>query len=131
MDANARTGRRGGGKLGSEECKVFGAYGRDTLNDNGERLLSFSAILNTLFSSTKNAISHTFNGRGKKRSDYILTRQRGGKLVRYYTPPTVILTHLGSQYRHNTCENVWSLRSQQTGEGVKGTDAYRQTTTDE
>ena len=34
MDANARTGRRGGGKLGSEECKVFGAYGRDTLNDN-------------------------------------------------------------------------------------------------
>ena len=42
MDANART-RRGGGKLGSEECKVLGAYGRDTLNDNGERLLLFSA----------------------------------------------------------------------------------------
>ena len=39
MDANARTGRRGGGKLGSEECKVLGAYGRDNLNDNGERLL--------------------------------------------------------------------------------------------
>ena len=34
MDANARTGRRGGGKLGSEECKVLGAYDRDTLNDN-------------------------------------------------------------------------------------------------
>ena len=30
MDANARTGRRGGGKLGSEECKALGAYGRDT-----------------------------------------------------------------------------------------------------
>ena len=30
-------------KLGSEEYKVFGAHGRDTLNDNGERLLSFSA----------------------------------------------------------------------------------------
>ena len=43
MDANARTGRRGGGKPGSEECKVVGAYGRDTLNDNGKRLLSFSA----------------------------------------------------------------------------------------
>ena len=43
MDANARTGRRGGGKLGSEECKALGAYGRDTLNDNGKRLLSFSA----------------------------------------------------------------------------------------
>ena len=36
MDANARTGRRGGGKLGSKECKVLGAYGRDNLNDNGE-----------------------------------------------------------------------------------------------
>ena len=52
MDANARTGRRGGGKLGSEECKVLGAYGRNNLNDNGERLLSFSAnhelaLLNT------------------------------------------------------------------------------------
>ncbi|CAN0016532.1 unnamed protein product, partial [Ascophyllum nodosum] len=34
----------GGRKLGSEECKALGAYGRDTLNDNnGERLLSFSA----------------------------------------------------------------------------------------
>ena len=53
MDANARTGRRGGGKLGSEEYKVLGAYGRDMLNDNGERLLSFSAnhvlaLLNTV-----------------------------------------------------------------------------------
>ena len=45
MDANARTGRRGGGKLGSEKCKVLDAYGRDTLNDNSERLLSFSAIM--------------------------------------------------------------------------------------
>ena len=27
MDANAPTGRRGGGRLGSEECKVLGAYG--------------------------------------------------------------------------------------------------------
>ena len=43
MDAHVRTGRRGGGKLGSEECKVPGAYGRDTLNDNGELLLSFFA----------------------------------------------------------------------------------------
>ena len=90
MDANARTGRRGGGKLGSEECKVLGAYGRDTLNDNGERLLLFSAnhelaLLNTFFSTTKNAISHTFNGRGKKIIDYILTRQRGRNLVRDVT----------------------------------------------
>ena len=53
-DANARTGRRGGGKLGSEECKALSAYGRGTLKDNGERLLSFSgnhefALLNTFF----------------------------------------------------------------------------------
>ena len=41
MDANARTGRGGGGKLGSEECKVLDAYGRGNLNDNGERLFSF------------------------------------------------------------------------------------------
>ena len=81
MDANARTERREGGKLGSEECKIPGAYGRDTLNDNGKRLLSFSAdhglpLLNTFFSTAKNSISHTFNGRGKTRINYILTRQR-------------------------------------------------------
>ena len=90
MDANARTGQRGGAKLRSEECKVLGAYGRDNLNDNGERLLSFSAnhelaLLNTFFSTAKNAISHTFNGRGKKCIDYILTRQRDRKLVRDVT----------------------------------------------
>ena len=87
VDANARTGRRRGGKMGSEECKVHGAYGRDNLNDNGDRLLSFSAnhefaLLNTFFSTAKNAISHTFNGRGKMFFDYILTKQRDRKLVR-------------------------------------------------
>ena len=101
MEANARTGRRGGGKLGSEECKVLGAYGRDSLNDNGERLLSFSAnhelaLLNTFFSTAKNAISHTFNGRGKKRIDYILTRQRDRKFVRDVTvhpqPPSLSIS---------------------------------------
>ena len=90
MDVNARTGRRGGGKLDSEECKVFGVYGRDNLNDNGERLLSFSAnhelaLLNMFSSTAKNAISHTFNGRGKKCIDYILTRQRDRKLLRDVT----------------------------------------------
>ncbi|CAN0411908.1 unnamed protein product, partial [Ascophyllum nodosum] len=72
------------------ECKVLGAYGRDILNDNGKRLLSFSAnhelaLLNTFFSTTKNAILHTFNGRGRKCIDYILTRQRDRKLVRVVT----------------------------------------------
>ena len=90
MDANASTKRRGGGKLGGEECKVLGAYGQDTLNDYGERLLLFSAnhglaLLNTFFRITKNAVSHTFNGRGEKRTDYILTRQRDRRLVRSVT----------------------------------------------
>ena len=90
MDANARIGRWGGGKLGSEECEVLGAYGRDTLNDNGERLLSFSAdhelaLLNTFFSTAKNAILQTFNGRGKKCFDFFLTRQRDRKLVQNVT----------------------------------------------
>ena len=81
MDANARTERREGSKLGSEECKVLGAYGRDTLNDNGERLLPFSAnhelaLLNTFFSTAKNAISHTFNGRGK---NVLTTFSRGSE----------------------------------------------------
>ena len=76
-----------GGGPGSEDCRVLGAYGRDTLNDNGERLLSFAtnhslALVNTFFSTPKNRVSHTFNGRGKKRIDYILTRQRDRKLVR-------------------------------------------------
>ena len=38
--------------------------------------------MNTLFSTPKNRVSHTFNGQGKKRIDYILTRQRDRKLVR-------------------------------------------------
>ena len=86
MDANARTGRREKGGIGSKDSKILGAYGRDTLNDNGELLLSFAnnhdlAIVNTFFSTPKGGVSHTFNGRGKKRIDYILTRQRDRKLV--------------------------------------------------
>ena len=61
MIANKGSGRTGGGRLGSEECKVLGAYERGIFNDNSERLLPFSAnhglgLLNTLFFSTdKNA----------------------------------------------------------------------------
>ena len=66
------------------------ANGRDTLNDNDERPLSFSAnhglaLLNTFFSTTKNETSHTFNGRGNKRVDCILTRHRGRQLMRDVT----------------------------------------------
>ena len=92
MDANARTGRREKGGVGSKDDKILDAYGRDTLNDNGELLLSFAnnhnlAIVNTFFSTPKGGVSHTytFNGRGKKRIDYILTRQRYLKLVRNVT----------------------------------------------
>ena len=66
MDANARTGRREKGGVGSKDNKVLGAYGRDTLSDNGELLLSFAnnndlAIVNMFFSTPKGGVSHTFN----------------------------------------------------------------------
>ena len=62
MDANARTGRRGEEKSESEFNKVLGAYGRDEVNDNGERLLSFAAnhdlsLVNTFFRTPKGGIS--------------------------------------------------------------------------
>ena len=41
--------------------------------------------MNTFFSTPKGGVLHTFNGRGKKRIDYILTRQRDRKLVRNVT----------------------------------------------
>ena len=90
MDGNARTGRREKGGVGSKDNKILGAYGRDTLNDNGDLLLSFAnnhdlAIVNTFLNTPKGGVSHTFNGRGKKRIDYILTRQRDRKLVRNIT----------------------------------------------
>ena len=90
MDANARTWRREKGGVGSKDNKNLGAYGRDTLNDNGELLLCFAnnhdlASVNTFFSTPKSGVSHTFNGRGQKRIDYILTRQRDRKLVRNVT----------------------------------------------
>ena len=56
MDANARTGRRKKGGVGSKNNIIIDAYGRDTLNDNGELLLSFVnnhdlAIVNTFVST--------------------------------------------------------------------------------
>ena len=90
IDANARTGSREKGGVGSKDNKKLSAYGQDTLNDNGEILLSFAnnhnlAIANTLFSTPKGGVSHTFNERGKTRIDCILTRQRDRKLVRDVT----------------------------------------------
>ena len=91
MDANARTGRREKGQVGSKDRKILGVYGRDTLNDNGELLLlSFAnnhdlALVNTFFSTPKGGISHTFNGRGKIRAE------------RYGAPSALLPSHLGPQ----------------------------------
>ena len=73
MDANARTGRREKGQVGSKNSKILGASGRGTLNDNGELLLSFAnnhdlALVSTFFSTPKGGVLHTFNGRGKNAS---------------------------------------------------------------
>lgn len=64
IDVNARTGRQGGG-LGSEHCRVLGAYGRNTRYDNGDPLLTFTfsddlALVNTYASTSKDGISHSF-----------------------------------------------------------------------
>ena len=68
MDANTRTGRMEKGRGGSKDSKILGAYGRDTLNDNGELLLSFAnnhdlALVNTFLSTPKGGVSHTFRAR--------------------------------------------------------------------
>ena len=91
IDANARTGVR----VGEEDCKVIGTYGRDTRvsDSNGTSLLRFAgdnklALVNTFFSVPKRCTSRTFNGTrpaDRKRIDYIITRQTHRKLVRNVT----------------------------------------------
>ena len=78
MDDNARTGARGEGCV---DDKVLGAYGLDTLNDNGRRLLAFSARKSTCscqycFQRTQawNLINSPNRGKGRYRLDFILTR---------------------------------------------------------
>ena len=65
IECNARTGVR----MGEEDCKVIGAYGRDTRvsDSNGTSLLRFAgdnklALVNTFFSVPKGCTSRTFNG---------------------------------------------------------------------
>ena len=91
IDANARTGVR----MGEEDCKVIGAYGRDTRvsDSNGTSPLRFAgdnklALVSTFFSVPKGCTSRTFNGTrpaDRKRFDYIITRQSHRKLVRNVT----------------------------------------------
>ena len=92
IDANARTGVRMGEE---EDCKVIGAYGRDTRvsDSNGSSLLRFAgdnklALADTFFSVPKGCTFRTFNGTrpaDRKRIDYIITRQPHRKLVRNVT----------------------------------------------
>ena len=87
-DANAGTSVR----MGEEDCKVAGAYGRDTRvsDSNGTSLLRFAgdnklALVNTFFSVPKRCTSRTFNGTrpaDRKRIDYIITRQSHRKFIR-------------------------------------------------
>ena len=73
---------------GREDNEVLGAYGRDMVNENGERLLIFTvnhglALVNTFFSTRKSGTSRTFNGSGQqKQTDCVLTRQHDRKIVR-------------------------------------------------
>ena len=94
MDANARTGIRGIGWTGR---KVMGAYGRDELNDNGERLLLHAAdnklaLLDTYYTTPPRGISHTLQspnrGKAQHRLDYLLTQQADRRLVRNVTVRT-------------------------------------------
>ena len=91
IDANARTGVR----MGEKDCKVIGAYGRDTRvsDSNGTLLLRFAgdnklALVHKFFSVPKGCTFRTFNGTrpaDRKRIDYIVTRQSHRKLVRNVT----------------------------------------------
>ena len=59
MGANARTGKR---QSGCADSKVLGAYGRDELNDNGERLLHAAdnklALLIAFFATPNRGVSY-------------------------------------------------------------------------
>ncbi|CAB1117139.1 unnamed protein product [Ectocarpus sp. CCAP 1310/34] len=88
MDANARTGRR---RDGCCDAKIMGAYGRDIMNNNGERLLGLASdnqlsLTNTYFRTPKGGVQHTFQssnkGKEKYRLDFILMRQADRRFVR-------------------------------------------------
>ena len=91
INANARTDVR----MGEEDCKVIGAYGRDTRVSDSNRtsLLRFAgdnklALVSTFFSVPKGCMSRTFNATrpaDRKRIDYIITRQSHRKLVQNVT----------------------------------------------
>ncbi|CAB1113389.1 unnamed protein product [Ectocarpus sp. CCAP 1310/34] len=88
MGANARTGRR---RDGCCDAKIMGAYGRDIMNNNGERLLGLASdnhlsLTNTYFRTPEGGVRHTFQspnkGKEKYRLDFILMRQTDRRFVR-------------------------------------------------
>ncbi|CAB1108931.1 unnamed protein product [Ectocarpus sp. CCAP 1310/34] len=88
MDANARTCRR---RDGCCDAKIMGAYGRDIMNNNGERLLGLASdnqlsLTNTYFRTPKGGRQHTFQssdkGKEKKRLEFIVMRQTDRRFVR-------------------------------------------------
>ena len=89
--ANARTGVR----MGEEDCKEIGAYGRDTRVSDSNRtsLLRLAgdnklALVNTFFFVPKRCTSRTFNPTrpaDRKHIDYIITQQSHRKLVQNVT----------------------------------------------
>ena len=86
--------------MGEEDCKVIGAYGRDTRvsDSNGTSLLRFAgdnklALVNTFFSVPKGCTSRTFNvtrPADRKCIDYIITRHSHRKLVRNVTVHNIV-----------------------------------------
>eukprot|EP00752_Nemacystus_decipiens_P014142 g12576.t1 len=88
MDTNARTGGR---EDGCGDANVMGAYERDELNDNGERLLDLAAdnrlrVINSYLRAPRGGARHTFQCSNKKKRwhtiDFILLRQVDGCYVR-------------------------------------------------
>lgn len=71
-DANARLEKIGEREVGRKDNEVLGANGRDTLNDNRERLFTFAANhslapANAFFSARTSGTSRTSNGSGQKK----------------------------------------------------------------
>ena len=67
MNTNAHTGRRETGGVGSKGNTIFGAYSRNTLNDDGELLLYFFTnnyltLVNTFLSAPECGVSYNFIG---------------------------------------------------------------------
>ena len=96
MDANALTDMR---VIGWTDSEVFGAYGRDELHDNRERLLMHTTgnkvtVLNRYYATPARGISYTFQSphlrKAQYRLDYTQIRQVDRPLVRNVavrTPP--------------------------------------------